>query len=156
MAGRAFQRPNAPSMPKSSYIGLVRILIAGASGFIGRDLARRLADHGHGVIAASRRDPAPMDGVTTLTLDVADEQALVKQLRGVDSAYYLLHTLDAGDSFYRVDLVTPVDRPRQSRLDREPIHPRGQYRTESAPTPRSTIEPLSLASSRMNRTTLRR
>lgn len=84
-------------------IGLVRILIAGASGFIGRDLARRLSDHGHEVIAASRRGPAPMDGVTALALDVADEQALVEQLRGVHSAYYLVHSLDAGDSFAERD-----------------------------------------------------
>ncbi|MEX2587025.1 MAG: DUF2867 domain-containing protein [Actinomycetota bacterium] len=81
----------------------MRVLIAGASGFIGQDLARRLSEGGHEVIAASRRGPAPIEGVTALALDVADEQATARALEGVDAAYYLVHSLDAGESFAERD-----------------------------------------------------
>lgn len=44
-----------------------------------------------------------MDGVTALALDIGDEQALAHELQEVDAAYYLVHSLDAGDSFAERD-----------------------------------------------------
>jgi uncharacterized protein YbjT (DUF2867 family) len=74
----------------------VRIAVAGATGFVGRALVARLVVDGHDVVALGRRAPH-LAGAIGRAVDVGDEAALADALTGCDVAYYLVHSLDAGD-----------------------------------------------------------
>jgi uncharacterized protein YbjT (DUF2867 family) len=79
-----------------------RILVTGATGFIGRRLVPALIDEGHEVRAMTRR-PDSYDGPgEPVAGDVNDGDSLVGPLEGVDVAYYLVHSLDDAD-FERKD-----------------------------------------------------
>ncbi len=78
------------------------VLVAGASGFIGRRLCHALAEAGHRVRAMTRR-PECYDGAgDPVSGDVHDPASLPEALAGVDAAYYLVHSLDSKD-FERLD-----------------------------------------------------
>lgn len=78
------------------------VLVAGASGFVGRRLVPALRDADFDVRAMTRR-PADYDGPAKAVFgDVHDEESLVEALTGIDAAYYLVHSLDSPD-FARLD-----------------------------------------------------
>ena len=79
------------------------VAIAGASGFVGKALTERMAKSGHAVVALSRSGIETPTGVTSIAVDVADEAATVAALSGVDTAYYLVHSMAAGTSFRDLD-----------------------------------------------------
>jgi uncharacterized protein YbjT (DUF2867 family) len=75
----------------------MRVLVAGASGFVGRRLAPALVEGGHTVRAMTRR-PADYRGAGEAVYgDVADPASLANALTGCDAAYYLVHSLDRAD-----------------------------------------------------------
>jgi dTDP-glucose 4,6-dehydratase len=78
----------------------MRVLVVGATGFVGRRLVGRLAELGHDVVAFSRsasRESFP-DGVEPFEGDLADSDSLTALCEDVDVAYYLIHSLTA-DNF---------------------------------------------------------
>jgi uncharacterized protein YbjT (DUF2867 family) len=79
-----------------------RILVTGATGFIGRRLVPALLAEGHEVRAMTRR-PESYDGPgEPVAADVNDADSLTGPMEGVDVAYYLVHSLDDKD-FERKD-----------------------------------------------------
>ncbi|MCW2849225.1 MAG: NAD-dependent epimerase/dehydratase family protein [Marmoricola sp.] len=79
-----------------------RILVTGATGFIGRRLVSALIEEGHDVRAMTRR-PEAYDGPgEPVAGNVDDRESLMGPLEGVDVAYYLVHSLDDAD-FERKD-----------------------------------------------------
>ena len=79
-----------------------RILVTGATGFIGRRLVPALVDEGHDVRAMTRR-PEKYDGAgEPVAGNVDDRDSLLEPLKGVEVAYYLVHSLDDAD-FERKD-----------------------------------------------------
>jgi uncharacterized protein YbjT (DUF2867 family) len=75
----------------------VRVLVTGASGFVGSRLAPALEEAGHEVRAMTRR-PESYDGAgTPVRGDVADAASLRAALEGCAAAYYLVHSLDSPD-----------------------------------------------------------
>jgi uncharacterized protein YbjT (DUF2867 family) len=79
----------------------MRILVTGITGAIGSQLAPRLVDAGHEVRALTRRcDTVDLGhvppGVRLLTGDALSGIGLPKALRGVDVAYYLIHSMEPG------------------------------------------------------------
>ncbi|WP_110240324.1 NAD(P)H-binding protein [Nocardioides gilvus] len=74
-----------------------RVLVAGATGFVGRRLLPALVEAGYDVRAMTRR-PESYDGPgTAVGADVADPESLVDALTDVDVAVYLVHSLDHED-----------------------------------------------------------
>lgn len=80
----------------------LRVLVTGASGFVGSRLAPQLVAAGHEVRAMTRH-PDAYDGAGAAVFgDVSDPSSLDAALDGVDVAYYLVHSLDS-DDFVRKD-----------------------------------------------------
>ncbi len=80
-----------------------RVLVFGASGYVGRHLTARLAAAGHPVRAAARRR-APLEaegwpGVELVAADALAPASLGPALDRVDVAYYLVHSMMAGGDF---------------------------------------------------------
>jgi uncharacterized protein YbjT (DUF2867 family) len=80
----------------------VKVLVAGASGFIGRRLCPALIEAGHEVQAMTRRPESYEGGGTAVYGDVHDPTTLQGALTGCQGAYYLVHSLDSPD-FERKD-----------------------------------------------------
>lgn len=77
------------------------ILVAGASGFVGRRLVPALVGAGHQVRAMTRRPERYCGEGTPVRADVDDPDALHLAMRGCSVAYYLVHSLDRGDFVQR-------------------------------------------------------
>ena len=82
--------------------GAMKVLVAGASGFVGRRLCPALVDAGHEVLAMTR-DPDGYDGAgVAVHGDVHDPDTLSSAVQGCEAAYYLVHSLSDPD-FARKD-----------------------------------------------------
>jgi uncharacterized protein YbjT (DUF2867 family) len=79
----------------------MRVLVTGATGFIGRRLAPRLLEAGHEVRAMTRRPDAYTGPGEPVAGDVSDPDSLRDALRGCEAAYYLVHSLDSRDFVQR-------------------------------------------------------
>jgi uncharacterized protein YbjT (DUF2867 family) len=79
----------------------VRILVAGATGFVGRPLCAELVAAGHDVRSMTRREPpADLPG-RPVRGDVDRPETLAAALSGCEAAYYLIHSLDRADFVQR-------------------------------------------------------
>ncbi|QNN55010.1 NAD(P)H-binding protein [Nocardioides mesophilus] len=78
------------------------MLVAGASGFVGRRLCQALEDAGHEVRAMTRRVERYAGPGTAVYGDVHDAGSLDEAMAGCGAAYYLVHSLDSPD-FERLD-----------------------------------------------------
>jgi uncharacterized protein YbjT (DUF2867 family) len=88
-------------------VATVKVLVAGASGFVGRLLCPALTGAGHDV-AAMTRDPAGYTGAgRPVHGDVHDRASLGAALAGREAAYYLVHSLADAD-FERKDAAAAV------------------------------------------------
>ena len=75
----------------------MRVLVVGATGFVGGRLVESLRSAGHEVVAFSRsasRSNFP-DDVGIFEGDLADPASLEGLCDGIDAAYYLIHSLTA-------------------------------------------------------------
>jgi uncharacterized protein YbjT (DUF2867 family) len=83
------------------------ILLTGASGYVGGRLLRVLEDQGYRLRCLARRPDALRPKVRTSTEivagDVLDRQSIEAALRGVDVAYYLIHSMGSTGSFEEAD-----------------------------------------------------
>jgi len=76
-----------------------RVLVTGATGFIGRALVPALCARGTRVVAASRRPTASAvdaAGVRWLICDLLCPETLPAALAGIQVAYYLVHSMGGG------------------------------------------------------------
>ena len=96
----------------------MRVVVTGATGYIGGRLVPRLLEAGHQVVCVSRslrkleaRPWAHADGVSLVEADVSDESALAEAMAGADVAYYLVHSMEAAGKAY-----ADVDRQLAQRF----------------------------------------
>ena len=88
----------------------MRILITGATGYVGGRLVPRLLAAGH-VVRCMVRDPARLQGrawinqVEAVAGDVLDAGTLAPALAGIDVAYYLVHSMGGGRNFHERDAL---------------------------------------------------
>ncbi|WP_374457825.1 NAD(P)H-binding protein [Nocardioides sp.] len=80
----------------------MRVLVLGATGYVGSRLVPHLLEHGHEVVAASSSAPDPErfgwdDRVQAVRCDVTDAGAVAQAVTGVDAVVYLVHSLDRTD-----------------------------------------------------------
>ncbi|MGB7979601.1 MAG: NAD(P)H-binding protein, partial [Candidatus Nanopelagicales bacterium] len=80
----------------------VKVLVAGASGFVGRRLCPALIEAGHDVQAMTRHPESYQGSGAAVFGDVHDPRSLLEALTGCQAAYYLVHSLDSPD-FERKD-----------------------------------------------------
>lgn len=72
----------------------MRILVTGATGYVGSELIPRLLQDDHEVVAFAR-DPARVKGdVAVAQGDVVSGRGLREALEGVDAAYFLIHSME--------------------------------------------------------------
>lgn len=87
----------------------MRILVTGATGYVGGRLVPQLLDRGH-TVRCMVRDPARLRGrswaerVDIVSGDVLEAVTLGPALDGIEVAYYLVHSLGAGRDFHDRDL----------------------------------------------------
>jgi uncharacterized protein YbjT (DUF2867 family) len=85
-----------------------RILVFGATGYIGSHLVPRLLREGF-VVRASGRNRKSLEargwtGLELVEADALQPDSLPAVLQGVDTAYYLVHSMAAGRNFGQLDL----------------------------------------------------
>ena len=80
----------------------MRVLVLGATGYVGSRLVPHLVERGHEVVAASSSPPAPERfgwpaAVEAVQCDVTDAAAVDRTVAGVDAVVYLVHSLSRTD-----------------------------------------------------------
>lgn len=86
----------------------MRIAVTGATGYIGGRLIPRLIGSGFHVVAISRdaerlRSRSWFSEVEVREADLLDPEALTVALKGVDAAFYLVHSMQGGSDFAERD-----------------------------------------------------
>jgi uncharacterized protein YbjT (DUF2867 family) len=110
-------------MPKNKG---VRILVTGATGYVGSRLVPRLLNEGYSLRVLAR-DPQRLQGrswqadVEVAAGDVLKAETLTPALEDIDFAYYLIHSMSSAGDFFHRDLDAAANfsnAAKQARIKR--------------------------------------
>jgi uncharacterized protein YbjT (DUF2867 family) len=95
-------------LPDEARESDVTLAVVGASGYVGQLLCHRLASAGHRVIGLARNaeSSTSVQGLESVSVDVADTAACAEALAGAEVAYYLVHAMAGGPGFAERDRAT--------------------------------------------------
>jgi uncharacterized protein YbjT (DUF2867 family) len=103
----------------------MRVLVTGATGYIGGRLVPRLLEAGHDVRVVARDSARLRErfvGAEIVEGDLSDRESIERALHDVDAAYYLIHSMSREDAdFAEVDreiASTFADAAREARVGR--------------------------------------
>jgi uncharacterized protein YbjT (DUF2867 family) len=94
----------------TAVTSLQRVLVLGATGYVGGRLVPRLLDAGYSVRVLVR-DARRLEGrpwrerVEVVVGDALAPETLAPAFAGIDAAYYLIHSMQAGPEFHERDLA---------------------------------------------------
>ena len=95
-------------------------LVFGASGYVGSNLVPHLVEKGWSVRAAARNvdvlKARSWEGVDLVQADALDPATLASALNGIDTAFYLVHSMNAGGKFGVLDLEAATNFARAAAL----------------------------------------
>lgn len=92
----------------------MRVLVTGATGYLGGRLVPRLIEAGHSVRVLVRnprklRDVPWSDDVEVIVGDLTDAASLVDAVDGVDALYYLVHAMGAAGDFEKTEKLSATN-----------------------------------------------
>ena len=92
----------------------MRVLVTGATGYLGGRLVPRLIDAGHTVRVLVRnprklRDVPWRDDVETVIGDLTDAATLTDAVTGIDALYYLVHAMGAKGDFEAIEKLSATN-----------------------------------------------
>ena len=86
-----------------------KILITGATGYIGNRLLKRLESSDYSLFCLARKPEYLFsrisNKISVIKGDVLDQQSLENALDGIDTAFYLVHSMGNKDSFEELDRI---------------------------------------------------
>lgn len=92
--------------------------VTGPTGFVGHALVAGLIEAGHGVRRLGRRPEtfAPLEGVEDRAFDLDDDRLDATALAGVDTVFYLVHSMGGGTGFADRDRAYAYRFTRAARV----------------------------------------
>jgi len=103
IAREARPEMNPDELPSKEHLQPSRILLTGATGYVGGRLLKALEKSGHQLRCLARNPEylrtETTSGVELVAGDMLDKSTLVAALRGIHTAYYLVHSMGAAGDF---------------------------------------------------------
>lgn len=93
----------------------MRILLTGASGYIGKRLLPVLVENGHEVICCVRNvnrftpPPSLKSRISIIQIDLLDETSLKNIPNDIDGAYYLVHSMSASSDYLKLEEQSAIN-----------------------------------------------
>jgi uncharacterized protein YbjT (DUF2867 family) len=93
----------------------MKVLLTGATGYIGKRLLPVLVDAGHSVVCGVR-DPKRFNppkslksSITSVQLDLLDEESLQNIPKDIDGAYYLVHSMASSGDYQSLEETSAIN-----------------------------------------------
>jgi len=92
----------------------MNILLTGATGYIGRRLTQRLLSDSNAKVRLFVRNPKKVHVDENPRLEICegntfDKESLLKALQGIDTAYYLIHSMGSRGDYARLDRLSAAN-----------------------------------------------
>jgi uncharacterized protein YbjT (DUF2867 family) len=81
----------------------MRIAVAGANGFVGQHLIPQLVAAGHDVVGIDTDPYEGEENIRSVEADIREYSEYADSLEGVETAYYLVHSMNRSDKFAELE-----------------------------------------------------